>query len=184
MGHRLTKIYTRTGDNGETGLAGGERVSKNSPLVQAMGDVDELNSLLGLLVCQLQGEIVEDLMTVQNDLFDLGAELNMSSPYIGQQHVEWLEERLDLMNEGLPPLKEFILPGGGETASMCHLARSVCRRAERSLVQLAGQQAIASELLAYINRLSDMLFVMARYITRQEGEKEIYWRSDRMRKGI
>lgn len=180
MGNRLTKIYTRTGDKGETGLASGERVPKDSALVHAMGDVDELNSLLGLLACKLQGEIVDDIKTIQNDLFDLGAELNISSALIGQQHVNWLEEKLDLMNEGLSPLKEFILPGGGEAATVCHIARSVCRRAERQLVAAAAEQAINAELLAYINRLSDLLFVMARYITHQEGEAEVYWQSKRI----
>ncbi|MEN8133207.1 MAG: cob(I)yrinic acid a,c-diamide adenosyltransferase [Pseudomonadota bacterium] len=181
MGSRLTKIYTRTGDRGETGLAGGKRVSKDSALVHAMGDVDELNSLLGLLTCKLEGEIVDDIKTIQNDLFDFGAQLNMSSAFIRQAHVDWLEQRLDLMNEGLPPLKEFILPGGGEVASVCHLARSVCRRAERSLVEAGPEQVINAELFAYVNRLSDLLFVMARFITKQEGEKEIYWKSDRLK---
>ena len=125
MANRLTKIYTRTGDAGDTGLAGGERVSKNSAVVHAMGDVDELNSLLGLLACQLEGNLVSDVKTIQNDLFDLGAELSMSSALINATHVAWLEKKLDAMNADLPALKEFILPGGGEAATTCHLARSV-----------------------------------------------------------
>ncbi len=183
MGNRLTKIYTRTGDKGETGLTGGARVAKDSTLIHAIGDVDELNSLLGLLVCKLHGEIASDIKAIQNDLFDLGGELSMSvelsSPHalIKQESISWLEKRLDQLNDDLPPLKEFILPGGGEAVSMCHLARSVCRRAERQLVTVNREQAINPELLAYINRLSDMLFVMARSISKQTGEKEIYWRS-------
>lgn len=146
-----------------------------------MGDVDELNSLLGLLACKLESEIINDIKIVQNDLFDLGAELSISTAFIKQTHVDWLEQTLDRMNTELSPLKEFILPGGGEAASLCHVARSVCRRAERSLVTASREHNISAELQAYINRLSDLLFVMARFITKQEGKEEIYWRSDRMK---
>jgi len=180
MGNRLTKIYTRTGDKGETGLATGERVAKDSAIMHAQGDVDELNSLLGLLVCKLDGEIAADVTAIQNDLFDLGGELSCGQPLITQQRIDWLEHRLDQLNEDLPPLKEFILPGGGEAASVCHLARSVCR-AERSLVTASRDVDVHPRLLAYINRLSDLLFVLTRFITREQGEAEVYWRSSRIR---
>lgn len=182
MANRLTKIYTRTGDKGETALTGGERIAKDDVLVHAVGDVDELNSLLGLLACKAQGDIVFDIKSIQNDLFDLGGELSSSHVLIKQESVTWLENKLDTMNDELPSLKEFILPGGGEAASLCHLARAVCRRAERRLVTANREQAINSELLAYINRLSDLLFVMARSISKQQGKKENYWQSNRLKK--
>ena len=181
MANRLTKIYTRTGDRGETGLTGGARVNKDSALIHAIGDVDELNSLLGLLACKVEDQISLDIKAIQNDLFDLGGELSSSHVIINQESVSWLEQRLDLLNADLPELKEFILPGGGEAASTCHLARSVCRRAERSLVKLDREQAINNEVLAYINRLSDLLFVLARYIARQERQPEVYWQSKRLK---
>ena len=181
MGNRLTKIYTRTGDKGETGMATGERVAKDSAIMQAQGDVDELNSLLGLLACKLEGEIFLDVKAVQNDLFDLGGELSCAMPLIKQQRIDWLEEKLDQLNEELLPLKEFILPGGGEAASVCHLARAVCRRAERTLVTANREVEINPRLLAYTNRLSDLLFVMSRFITRQQGEAEVYWQSSRIK---
>ena len=180
MANRLSKIYTRTGDKGETGMATGERVAKDSAIMQAQGDVDELNSLLGLLACRLEGDICLDVKTIQNDLFDLGGELSCAQPLIKQQRIDWLEEKLDQLNEELLPLKEFILPGGGEAASVCHLARAVCRRAERTLVTAAREVEINPRLLAYINRLSDLLFVMSRFITKQQGEAEVYWQSSRI----
>lgn len=179
MGNRLTKIYTRTGDKGETGLTGGVRVAKDSALIHVIGDVDELNSLLGLLACKTKGVIASDIKAIQNDLFNLGGELSSSQALIKQESISWLEKRLDQLNDDLPPLKEFILPGGGEAASLCHLARSVCRRAERQLVTANREQAINPELLAYINRLSDLLFVMARSIARQMNEEEVYWQSNK-----
>lgn len=179
MANRLTKIYTRTGDKGETGLATGERVAKDSAIMHAQGDVDELNSLLGLLACKLEGEICADVKAVQNDLFDLGGELSCAMPLIKQERIDWLEQKLDLLNETLPPLKEFILPGGGEAASVCHLARAVCRRAERSLLTASRDVEMNPRLLAYLNRLSDLLFVMSRSITKQLGEAEVYWQSSR-----
>ncbi len=181
MSNRLTKIYTRTGDQGETGLSGGDRIAKDNALIHAIGDIDELNSLLGLLASKTQGDIASDIKVIQNDLFNVGGELSSSQKLIRQSSINWLEERLDQLNDDLPPLKEFILPGGGEAASVCHLARSVCRRAERQLVAANREQPINAELLAYINRLSDLLFVMARAITRQMGEEEIYWKSNRMK---
>ena len=181
MANRLTKIYTRTGDKGETGMATGERVAKDSAIMHAQGDVDELNSLLGLLTCKLEGEIGADVKTVQNDLFDFGGELSCAQPLIEQARIDWLEQKLDKMNEDLPALKEFILPGGGEAASVCHLARAVCRRAERNLVTASHDVDVNARLLAYINRLSDLLFVMSRTITKQQGEAEVYWQSSRVK---
>ena len=180
MGNRLTKIYTRTGDKGETGMATGERVAKDSAIMHAQGDLDELNSLLGLLACRLEAEIGTDVKAVQNDLFDLGGELSCAQALIKQARIDWLEQKLDQLNEELPALKEFILPGGGEAASLCHLARAVCRRAERNLVTASREVTINAEVLAYINRLSDLLFVMARFITKQQGEAEVYWQSARI----
>ena len=178
MSNRLTKIYTRTGDKGHTGLSGGERVAKDSALIQALGDVDELNSLLGLIACKLDGELVSVIKKLQNDLFNVGAELSCSKKFIHQEDVNYLEQQLDSLNNELPPLKEFILPGGGEAACLCHLARSVCRRAERSLVAACHDYVIDNELMAYTNRLSDLLFVTARFIGKRINEKEFYWGKD------
>lgn len=185
MSNRLTKIYTRTGDKGDTGLTGGSRISKDHVLVQAMGDVDELNSLLGLLRSKdTQENNVSLLNSIQNKLFDLGAELSMPEcTAVTLEDVDWLEQQLDAMNHDLPPLKEFILPGGDEVVSVCHVCRSVCRRAERSLVSLNRESEIRQELLAYINRLSDLLFVLARTIAKQRGVAEIYWQSSRISGG-
>ena len=180
MSNRLTKIYTRTGDEGETGLAGGTRVAKDSALICAIGDVDELNSLLGLLACKVQVDIALDIRVIQDELFNLGGELSSSQVLVKQESVDWLEKKLDLLNNDLPSLKEFILPGGGEAASLCHLARSVCRRAERQMVAANREQVINPELLAYINRLSDLLFVLARAIAKQMNEDEVYWQSSRV----
>jgi len=182
MGNRLTKIYTRTGDAGDTGMADGSRIAKDDMLMHAQGDVDELNSLLGLLASQLSNEFFKEVIfTIQNNLFDLGAELSLSKIFIKQENIDWLENKLDALNEELPPLKEFILPGGNEQAALCHLARSVCRRAERNLVSLGKNKNISPGLLAYINRLSDFLFVLARCVARQSGDAEIYWKPGRLR---
>ncbi len=180
MGNRLTRIYTRTGDAGETGTADGSRLSKDDSLIHAQGDIDELNSFIGMLASKLDdSKLVELLNRIQHDLFDIGAELSVSQQYITADNVGLLEQQLDHFNADLPPLKEFILPGGGEAASLCHVARAVCRRAERSLVRLHQEKETGTELLAYINRLSDLLFVLARVITRSAGEQEVYWQSDR-----
>ncbi len=182
MGNRLTKIYTRTGDKGDTGMADGSRTRKDSMLVHALGDVDELNSVLGVLASLTKNTEVSDLIKqVQNDLFDLGAELSASIDVLSIDHTSWLENELDKMNESLPALKEFILPGGGEAAALCHVARSVCRRAERSMVTLNNDRTLRPELLAYINRLSDFLFVLARTLTKLTGDEEVYWQSNRMK---
>lgn len=180
MGNRLTKIYTRTGDEGETGMAGGDRVAKDSALIHVIGEVDELNCMLGLLACEVQAELVSDIKLIQNELFDLGGELSSSHQLISQQAVTRLEQKLDQLNDDLPALKEFILPGGGKAGSLCHMARAVCRRAERHLVTASREHTVSPLLLAYINRLSDLLFVMARYIAKLNGEPEVYWQSKRI----
>ena len=178
MTNRLTRIYTRTGDAGETGTADGSRVGKDDLLIHAQGDVDELNSFIGLLASKTDNAGQKKLInSIQHDLFNIGAELTLSQPMITGKDVGFLEQQLDHYNADLPPLKEFILPGGGEAASLCHVVRAVCRRAERNLVSLHRKKALNSELLAYINRLSDLLFVLARVFTRDAGEKEIYWKT-------
>ena len=177
MGNRLSKIYTRTGDDGTTALASGKRVKKFNEEIEVIGQVDELNSLLGILVDELkESALTVELYQIQNQLFEIGGELAMPQ-YISiqTQHIKQLETLLDRYNDDLPALKEFILPGGGKAAGVCHLSRSVCRRVERRLVALAEMQPIRPALLSYINRLSDLLFVFARVITRQQGEPEKLW---------
>ncbi len=182
MGYRLSKIYTRTGDDGSTGMADGSRVAKDSLRMQTIGDVDELNSMLGIVINQCAaGEVKENLITIQHDLFNLGGQLAMPDYEMLQQtRIEWLEQTLDAMNAELTPLKEFILPGGAASASYCHLARAICRRAERALVSLSQAESTKPELAAYINRLSDWLFVASRYLNKQQGEQEVYWQSGRI----
>jgi cob(I)alamin adenosyltransferase len=175
---RLSKIYTRTGDDGTTGLATGERIGKQSTRIQAMGDVDELNSLIGVLNAQdpIPQTISPILLSIQHRLFDIGGELAMPDSLIAQDAwVESLEQWLDQINADLPPLKEFILPGGNLAAAHCHHARSVCRRAERTCWQLSGQEKLNPVILRYLNRLSDLLFVLARHLARQNGCDEITW---------
>lgn len=181
MGNRLSKIYTRTGDDGTTGLTDGSRVSKSSQRVEAMGEVDELNSVIGMvLACDLAEPVRVILLEVQHDLFDIGGELATPDLELLQgERVEWLENTLDRLNESLPPLEEFILPGGGAAAAVCHLARSVCRRAERRLVALSHEEPSPATLRGYLNRLSDLLFVLCRVLAREAGEGEVYWRSRR-----
>ena len=180
MGNRLSKIYTRTGDKGDTGLVDGSRIAKDDLRVESYGTVDELNSTLGML---LAGELPEAIRSVleatQHDLFDLGGELAMPGrEFIPASYIERLERELDKLNEQLPPLKEFILPGGGMAAATCHLARTVCRRAERRVVSLARREQINPHLIGYLNRLSDLLFVIARVLARQAGG-EVLWQPGR-----
>ena len=184
MGNRLSKIYTRTGDKGTTGMGDGSRVDKDSLRVAAIGDTDELNSVIGVVVSKCdEGEVKETLITIQHDLFNLGGQLTMPEcDLITEQRIQWLEQTLDKMNEDLPPLKEFILPGGGEAAAHCHLARTVCRRTERAIVALAKEFEFNNNVSAYINRLSDFLFVACRVLSRQAGEGEVYWQSERLTK--
>ena len=182
MGHRLSKIYTRTGDAGTTGLADGSRVDKDSPRMQAIGDVDELNSLVAsVLVHDVPAAVRECLTDVQHALFDLGGELAIpGSETLTVGYVAGLEAALDRFNEDLPPLKEFILPGGGAAAVACHVARAVCRRAERRVVALAREEPVHAESKKYLNRLSDLLFVLARVLARRAGG-EVYWDPTRNR---
>ena len=179
MGHRLSKIYTRTGDDGTTGLANGERVDKADPRVSAFGDVDETNSILGLLLTErdLPPAIRETLTRIQHELFEIGAELSLPGHLaIMAKHVAQLERDLDALNDDLPPLKEFVLPGGTRAAALCHLARTVCRRAERAAWSVNKIAALNPELLRYLNRLSDFLFVTARHLARMHGGEETLWR--------
>jgi cob(I)alamin adenosyltransferase len=179
MGHRLSKIYTRTGDDGTTGLANGERIDKADPRVAAFGDVDETNSALGLLLAEpeLPQAIAASLTRVQHELFEIGAELSLPGyRQIAGEHVAELERDLDALNDELPPLKEFVLPGGTRAAALCHLARTICRRAERSAWAASKLTTLNPELLRYLNRLSDLLFVMARYLARRDGGQETLWR--------
>jgi cob(I)alamin adenosyltransferase len=182
MGHRLSKIYTRTGDAGTTGLGDGERTPKNAARVQAMGDVDELNSLLGVLLSdEPDPDTCKVLLAIQHDLFDLGGELSIpGSSLLPGSAVERLERAIDRWNDTLPPLKEFILPGGTRAAAHCHLARAVCRRAERAIVALAADETVNTALFEYINRLSDLLFVLARTLARADGGAEVLWDRSRI----
>jgi len=182
VGNRLSKIYTRTGDDGTTGLGDGSRVAKDDPRVEAYGCVDECNSAIGMVlaVTGIPDEVRELLTGVQHELFDLGGELCIPGHRaIEAQHVALLERALDTFNERLPPLKEFILPGGGPAAAACHLARAICRRAERRCWTLARAQTVAPEALHYLNRLSDLLFVIARVLARHESGSEVLWRHER-----
>ncbi|MBT8039723.1 MAG: cob(I)yrinic acid a,c-diamide adenosyltransferase [Xanthomonadales bacterium] len=177
MGNRLSKIYTRTGDGGTTGLGDGSRVDKDHLRVEAYGTVDELNSAVGIvLAAELPKEVRTCLDRLQHELFDLGGELCMPGYIlIPDVYVEGLERDLDGFNEDLPPLKDFILPGGSEAAARCHLARTIARRAERRLISLSGSEEVNEAAIRYLNRLSDLLFVIARVLARHEGGKEVIW---------
>lgn len=181
MGNRLSKIYTRTGDAGETGLGDGSRVAKDHGRVEAYGTVDELNSVIGMLLGhELPASCRAVLADVQHHLFDLGSELCVPGyEVLGADHVRWLEQELDKLNADLPYLKEFILPGGSIAAGTCHLARTVCRRAEREVVTLGRDTELPAFSAAYLNRLSDLLFVMARVILREQGLEEVLWSAKR-----
>jgi len=184
MGNRLSKIYTRTGDDGTTGLGDGRRVSKNDPLVEAYGTVDELNSAVGVLlaVVGLPEAVRKCLTEIQHELFDLGGELCIPGHrIIAAEQVARLEKELDEFNDPLPPLKDFILPGGGPGTAACHLARAIARRAERRVwaVIEVEKEAINPEAPRYLNRLSDLLFVIARVLARHEQGAEVLWRHDR-----
>jgi cob(I)alamin adenosyltransferase len=182
MGNRLSKIYTRTGDEGSTGLGDGSRVPKEGLRVEAYGSVDEANSAIGvvLAVPALPERVGYSLTDVQHDLFDLGGELCIPGHrMITAAYVERLEKQLDEFNEDLPPLKEFILPGGGPAAAACHVARTVCRRAERRCWSLARAEPVGPEVLKYLNRLSDLLFVLARVLARSESGGDVLWQRKR-----
>jgi cob(I)alamin adenosyltransferase len=182
MGNRLSKIYTRTGDDGTTGLGDGSRVAKDSARVAAYGTVDEANSCIGLILAGegTAGNIPDDvralLVSVQHQMFDLGGELCIPGhAAIFDADIERLERQLDAFNEPLPALKDFILPGGGEAAARCHIARTVVRRAERETVTLSRHDAVRPEAIRYLNRLSDLLFVLARVLARASGHGEVLW---------
>jgi cob(I)alamin adenosyltransferase len=183
MARRLTKIYTRTGDTGTTGLADGSRVSKDDARIEAIGAVDELNSVIGLLLAEdLPADVRACLTDVQHDLFDLGGELSVPGHGIlTEAHSTRLETALEGFNTGLPALKEFILPGGSRSASLAHVARTVCRRAERRLVTLTKASALPAPLLQYLNRLSDLLFVVARALNRHAKTDDVYWQQGKNR---
>ena len=181
MGNRLSRIYTRTGDDGSTGLGDGTRVAKDAARVNAFGSIDEANSALGvLLAVALPDDVRALLTTVQHQLFDLGGELCIPGhAAIQAADVTALERQLDHYNATLPALKEFILPGGGEAAARCHLARTIVRRAERETVTLARLESVRAEALHYLNRLSDLLFVLARVLARADGHGEVLWQHAR-----
>lgn len=181
MGNRLSKIYTRTGDDGTTGLGDGSRVAKDDPRVDAYGTVDEASSAIGLvLATDVPDDIATLLASVQHQLFDLGGELCIPGhAAIQDADIDALERALDGYNADLPALKEFILPGGGEAAARCHLARTIVRRAERATVALARTEPVRTEPVRYLNRLSDLLFVLARVLARASGHGEVTWRHER-----
>ena len=181
MGHRLSKIYTRTGDEGTTGLGDGSRVSKDSLRIHALGDVDELNSVIGmLLIEELPGPTRALLTDVQHDLFDLGGELSIPGmTLLDSGGVARLERELDAMNDTLDPLKEFILPGGTRAAALTHHARTICRRAERAVVAVAHNESVSDAARQYLNRLSDLLFVLARWFNKTSGRGDVLWQKGR-----
>lgn len=183
MGHRLSKIATRTGDDGSTGLGDGSRVGKDSLRIQALGDVDELNSQIGVLLCEPLPEAVrEALLTIQHDLFDLGGELCIPGyTVLADAHLARLDSLLEQYNATLPPLKEFILPGGSRSAALAHVCRTVARRAERSVVMLDKDTGVNAAARQYLNRLSDLCFVLARVLNRADGGTDVLWEKGRAR---
>jgi cob(I)alamin adenosyltransferase len=184
MGNRLSKIATRTGDDGSTGLGDGSRTAKDSARIAALGDVDELNSFVGLLLCEdMPAELREELVTIQHDLFDLGGELCIPGyQLITDEQVARLDGLLEKYNADLPVLKEFILPAGSRAASLAHVCRTVCRRAERSIVALAKAETINAHPRQYVNRLSDLMFVLARVLNRFAGGSDVLWQHERKRR--
>ena len=184
MGHRLSKITTRTGDAGQTGLGDGSRVSKDNARVRALGEVDELNSTLVLLAAEpLPPEVADMLAEVQHDLFDLGGELSIPAhAMLTDEQVARLDATIERWNGELPPLKEFILPGGARAAALAHVARTVCRRAERALVALGEAEKVSDPARRYLNRLSDLLFIAGRRLNRHAGRGDVQWRHERKKK--
>ena len=183
MGNRLSKIYTRTGDDGSTSLGNGERTAKDDARVEAYGTVDELNSALGLVAArELPADASALVSAIQQKLFDLGGELCIpNTSVLTADDVTSLEAALDELNADLPPLKDFVLPGGNETAAACHLARAICRRAERRTVSLAEEADVNPHTLRYLNRLSDLLFVLARTLNRIGGNAEVIWTGGKLK---
>ena len=180
MGHRLSKLYTRTGDDGTSGLSGGDRVPKNHERMNAMGTVDELNSVIGLLISKLNDDELETMFTaIQHDLFNIGGEISMPGhSFINDAKITSLESKIDHFNEAVEPLKDFILPGGSEAASVCHMARSIARRAERDVITLHYAEPVCDTTRQYLNRLSDLLFVVARVINLRLGHDDILWKKE------
>ena len=183
MGHRLSKIYTRTGDGGDTGLGDGSRTRKDSPRIAALGEIDELNSAIGVLLAEPPPEKIRAILeSVQHDLFDLGGDVSIPGrATMTEDQVKRLEALLDELNSALPRLKEFILPGGTRAASLAHLARAVCRRAERSIVTLSSSEKVADAARIYLNRLSDLLFVLARVLNREGSRGDVLWQQGKNR---
>lgn len=179
MGNRLTAIVTRTGDQGSTGMADGSRRAKDDARVHSLGEVDELNAMIGVTLSFADTDQISQVLTlVQHDLFDIGAELCQPGKSLIQvQHVDAIESAVKQFNESLPPLKEFILPGGSQTIAFLHLARTVCRRVERSLVSLGAIEPLNPVTIQYMNRLSDLFFILARYVANQNQGVEVYWQS-------
>ena len=184
MGNRLTQIATRTGDAGTTGLGNNQRVSKNSLRVHAMGEVDELNSHIGVLLCEdMATDVRELLVEIQHQLFNLGGELSIPGfELLKEEAVIALDQALEHYNAQLPRLEEFILPAGTRAASLAHVCRTVARRAERAVVALGNEESIREAPRQYLNRLSDLMFVLARVLNRMHGGDDVYWKSERMNK--
>lgn len=184
MANRLSVIATRTGDDGTTGLGDGSRIPKDAPRIAALGDVDELNSVIGLLLTEtLPDDVAADLLTIQHDLFDMGAELCIPGHVaVKDEQVAHLDARLAHYNAALPPLREFILPGGSRAAAVAHMARTVARRAERAVVTLAGAESVNAPVRQYLNRLSDLMFVLARYLNKAVDVGDVFWSSPNARK--
>jgi cob(I)alamin adenosyltransferase len=183
MGNRLSKIATRTGDKGTTGLGDGSRVDKDALRVHAMGDVDELNSHIGVLLCEdLPDTMKHELVSIQHDLFDMGGELCIPGyTLITDAQVARLDGLLERYNADLPPLKDFILPGGSRAAAVAHVCRTVCRRAERSIVSVGKAETINDHPRQYMNRLSDLMFVLSRVLNRYAGGSDVLWEKERER---
>ena len=183
MGNRLSKIATRTGDKGTTGLGDGSRTDKDSVRIHTLGEVDELNSFVGLLLCEeMPADLREELITIQHDLFDLGGELCIPGyQMITDDHVGRLDDLLEKYNATLPALSEFILPAGSRAASIAHVCRTVCRRAERSIVTLGKTETINEHPRQYVNRLSDLMFVLSRVLNRFAGGSDVLWQHERKR---
>ena len=183
MANRLTRIYTRTGDSGTTGLADGSRVAKDAPRIETIGAIDELNSILGVLLAEsLPEEVSAGLRDAQHDLFDLGGELSIPGhALMTEHHVTRLEQLLEQCNATLPALRDFVLPGGTRSAALAHFARTVCRRAERRVVALGTKEAVPAFAIPYLNRLSDLLFVLARVLNRDAGRSDVLWQQGKNR---
>ena len=183
MANRLTRIYTRTGDEGTTGLGDGTRSTKESARIEAIGTVDELNSYIGILLTEnLEIGVREKLENIQHDLFDLGGDLSIPGRVsMSKMQVTYLEEKVDQYNSTLPALKEFILPSGTRAAALCHVSRTVCRRAERCVVRLSRTEPVAPFIIQYLNRLSDFLFVLCRILNHQQGVGEVLWQPGKNR---